>query len=68
VGWKNITVFADSLAKVEVTIDSQMTVNTGKKIFGKCEKLAQKTIGVSVPAAGANGLGVNTCRPRTMPR
>lgn len=59
ISWKGATVFADASVGATLDIDAAVKVWVGEKIFGHCQKIGQKTVGVNVYSTGVNGLGLN---------
>ena len=58
-GWDSVTVFVDASVNLGLEIDADVNVEVGKKVFGKCQHIGSKTVGLKVPASGLNALGVN---------
>jgi len=59
VSWKGATVFANTEVDAVLDTSADIRVKIGRKIFGRCRKLAQKTTGVDIKSKGKTGLGLN---------
>eukprot|EP00750_Incisomonas_marina_P026790 INCI5949.2.p1 GENE.INCI5949.2~~INCI5949.2.p1 ORF type:complete len:285 (-),score=64.46 INCI5949.2:165-1019(-) len=54
-----VQVFADARLDSVLDISGDVKVELGKKVFGHCEHIAHKTVGLDVVSHGTVGLGLN---------
>eukprot|EP00040_Diaphanoeca_grandis_P003053 m.23574 g.23574 ORF g.23574 m.23574 type:complete len:282 (-) comp14268_c1_seq1:208-1053(-) len=59
ISWKGATVFADAHVQSMLDVSTNVNVKTGAKVFGHCEEVASKTVGVDVKSDGDTGVGMN---------
>jgi len=59
VTWNSVRVFMDAELDATLSIDGDVRVRTGVKLFHHCDQVARDTMGLSLSSTGQNGVGIS---------